>query len=104
MSQDNQRVFLNREMEEKAMNELKNFERKLQFQNLLHTAPPLSVEEIELEVKDKALDLAEEFRRDSSLAIGNIFADVISLISFAIIIGWRKKDIEVVQSLLDKIA
>ena len=104
MSQDNQRVFLNREMEEKALNELKTFERKLQFQNLLHTAPPLSVEEIELEVKDKALDLAEEFRRDSSLAIGNIFADVISLISFAIIIGWRKKDIEVVQSLLDKIA
>ncbi|MGJ0607486.1 proton extrusion protein PcxA [Cylindrospermopsis raciborskii] len=104
MSQDNQRVFLNREMEEKALNELKTFERKLQFQNLLHTAPPLSVEEIELEVKDKALDLAEEFRRDSSLAIGNMFADVISLISFAIIIGWRKKDIEVVQSLLDKIA
>ncbi|BAZ89446.1 CemA family protein [Raphidiopsis curvata NIES-932] len=104
MSQDNQRVFLNREMEEKALNELKTFERKLQFQNLLHTAPPLSPEEIELEVKDKALDLAEEFRRDSSLAIGNIFADVMSLISFAIIIGWRKKDIEVVQLLLDKIA
>ncbi|QNP28271.1 proton extrusion protein PcxA [Cylindrospermopsis curvispora] len=104
MSQDNQRVFLNPEMEEKALNELKTFERKLQFQNLLHTVPPLSPEEIELEVKDKALDLAKEFRRDSSLAIGNIFADVMSLISFAIIIGWRKKDIGVVQSLLDKIA
>ncbi|NLQ05480.1 proton extrusion protein PcxA [Cylindrospermopsis raciborskii] len=104
MNQDNQRVFLNREMEEKALNEVKTFERKLQFQNLLHMAPPLSPEEIEIEVKDKALDLAEEFRRDSSLAIGNIFADVMSLISFAIIIGWRKKDIEVVQSLLDKIA
>lgn len=104
MSQDNQRVFLNREMEEKALNELKTFERKLQFQNLLHKAPPLSPEEIELEVKDKALDVAQEFRRDSSLAIGNIFADVMSLISFAIIISWRKKDIKVVQSLLDKIA
>ncbi|NLQ07572.1 proton extrusion protein PcxA [Cylindrospermopsis raciborskii LB2897] len=104
MSQDNQRVFLNREMEEKALNELKTFERKLQFQNLLHKAPPLSPEEIELEVKDKALDLAEELFRDGSLAIGNIFADVMSLISFAIIISWRKKDIKVVQSLLDKIA
>ncbi|MEY3256144.1 MAG: hypothetical protein RLZZ29_1279 [Cyanobacteriota bacterium] len=104
MSQDNQRVFLNREMEEKALNELKTFERKLQFQNLLHTAPPLSPAEIEIEVKDKALDVAQEFRRDSSLAIGNIFGDVMSLISFAIIIGWRKKDIDVVQSLLDKIA
>jgi len=104
LNQDNQKVFLNLEMEEKALNKLKIFERKLQFQNLLPTAPSLSPEEIELEVKNKALDLAQEFRRDSSLAISNIFADVMSLISFAIIIGWRKKDIEVVQSLLDKIA
>ncbi|TAF07641.1 MAG: proton extrusion protein PcxA [Nostocales cyanobacterium] len=102
-SENTTQLFLNGEMEEKALNELNNFERKLQFQNLLRQAPELSPEKIEAQIKNKALEIAEEFRYKSSSAISNVFADVISLISFAIVIALSKKDIIFVQSLIDKI-
>ncbi|MEA5578829.1 proton extrusion protein PcxA [Anabaena sp. UHCC 0451] len=103
ISEDNTRIFLNAEMQKTALNELKQFERKLQFQNLLRQAPELSSENIEANIKDKALEIAEEFRYKSSSAISNLFADIISLISFAIVIVLSKKDIVFIQSLLDKL-
>jgi hypothetical protein len=102
-SENTPTIFLNLEMEEKALNELKSFERKLQFERLLRQAPELSPEEIKAEVKNKAIEISEEFRYQSSSAISNIFADVISLISFAMVIALSKKDIVFIQSLLDKI-
>ncbi|MFM2061510.1 MAG: hypothetical protein RLZZ507_1180 [Cyanobacteriota bacterium] len=101
--ENNTHFFLNSEMEEKALNELNKFEKELQFQKLLHQAPELSSEEIEAKIKTKALEIAEEFRYKSSSAVSNVFADVISLISFAMVIVFSQKDIVFVQSLLDKI-
>ncbi|MFM7371562.1 MAG: proton extrusion protein PcxA, partial [Sphaerospermopsis kisseleviana] len=66
-------------------------------------APELSPEKIKAEVKNKAIEISEEFRYQSSSAISNVFADVISLISFAMVIALSKKDIVFIQSLLDKI-
>ena len=102
-SENTPTIFLNSEMEEKALNELKSFERKLQFERLLRQAPELSPEKIKAEVKNKAIEISEEFRYQSSGAISNVFADVISLISFAMVIALSKKDIVFIQSLLDKI-
>lgn len=102
-SENTPTIFLNLEMEEKALNELNNFERKLQFERLLRQAPKLSPEKIADEVKNKAIEISEEFRYQSSSAISNVFADVISLISFAMVIALSKKDIVFIQSLLDKI-
>lgn len=96
-------IFLTTEIEEKALNELKNFEKKLQFQNLLYQAPKLSPATIETKVKNKAIQIAAEFRDQNSNAISNVFADLISLISFAIVIVIRKKDIIFLQYLIDKI-
>jgi hypothetical protein len=103
VGENNTRIFINSEMEEKAFNELKMFEKKLQFKTWLRQAPELSAENIEAQVKNKALEIAEEFRYKSSSAISNVFADVISLIAFAIIIVLNKKNIVFLQSLLDKI-
>ncbi|MBK1989542.1 proton extrusion protein PcxA [Sphaerospermopsis aphanizomenoides BCCUSP55] len=96
-------IFLNSEMEEKALHELKKFEQGLKFKNLIRQAPELSTEVIEAKVKNKALEIAEEFRSKSNSAISNVFADFISLISFALVIAFSKKDIIFVQSLIDKI-
>ena len=100
---ENSTIFLNSEMEENAINELNTFERKLEFQRLLKQSPELSQEKLETEVKNKAIEISEEFRYKSSSAISNIFADIISLISFAMVIAFNKKDIIFIQSLLDKI-
>ncbi|MBD2292923.1 proton extrusion protein PcxA [Anabaena sphaerica FACHB-251] len=103
ISENTTRIFLNVEMEEKALHELKNFEKKMEFQNLVRQAPELSPEKIEAKVKNKAIEIAESFRYKSITAISNLFADVISLISFAMVIVFSKKDIVFLQSLLDKI-
>ncbi|TAE60099.1 MAG: proton extrusion protein PcxA [Nostocales cyanobacterium] len=97
------RIFVNGEMEEDALTQLKNFERELNFKRLLHQAPELSPENIEAQVKNKALEIAEEFQAKSSNAISNLFADLVSLVAFALVIVFSKKDIAFLQSLLDKI-
>ena len=96
-------IFLNYEMEEEAFQELKIFEKKLQFKNLITKAPQLSSEETEEQVKEKALELVEEFRDKSTNAISNVFADVISLLAFGIIVATSRREIAIVKSFMDEI-
>lgn len=96
-------IFLNSEMEEEAFQELKTFEKKIQFKNFITKAPPLSSEKREEQVKEKALELVEEFREKSTNAISNVFADVISLVAFGIIVATSRREIAIVKSFLDEI-
>lgn len=96
-------IFLNSEMEEEALQKLKSFERQLRFNNLIHQAPLLSSEVIEEKVKHKALELAEEFIGKSNNAISNVFADLISLVAFGVVIATSKREIMIVKSFMDEI-
>ncbi|WP_042341833.1 proton extrusion protein PcxA [Calothrix sp. PCC 7507] len=103
INKSNTQIFLNSEMEENALQELKTFEERLKFASLLKQAPELSVEAIEEKVKKKAIEIAEDFNRKSSSAISNIFADIISLITFGIIIFMSKREIVIVKSFIDNV-
>jgi len=94
-------LFLNNEMEEEALSELKIFEKKLKFESLIRQAPPISAEVIEEQVKHKVREIAEEFRGKSNEAISNVFADVMSLIAFALVIVTSKREIVIVKSFID---
>ncbi|MEC4819674.1 MAG: hypothetical protein SAK29_41345, partial [Scytonema sp. PMC 1069.18] len=94
-------IFLNSEMEEEALKELKSFEIKLKFERLLHQAPPLSSEVLKERLKDKAHEIAEEFQEKSNVAISNIFADLISIIAFAIVVANSKRAIVIVKAFID---
>ncbi|BAY19443.1 CemA family protein [Anabaenopsis circularis NIES-21] len=96
-------IFINSEMEEEAFKELKIFEEKLKFQTLLKKAPILSSEEIERNIKEKAIEIAQEFRWKSKDAISNIFADLISLVAFALVVVNGKKEIAAIKSFIDEI-
>jgi CemA family len=96
-------IFLNSEMEEEALKELTSFEEKLRFNNLIHEAPLLSSEAIEEKLKYKAIELAEQFISKSNNAISNVFADLISLIAFGIVIATSKREIVIVKSFIDEI-
>nr|WP_322746009.1 proton extrusion protein PcxA [Nostoc sp. LEGE 06077] len=96
-------VFINSEMEEEAFKELKIFEEKLKFQTLLKKAPVLSSEEIEASVKEKAIEIAQEFRWKSKDAISNVFADFISLVAFAVVVANGKREIAAIKSFMDEI-
>jgi len=101
-------VFLNSDMEKEAFKELNLFQQTLKFDLFLHHE--LENNELEEEqkkiadkVKDKAKEIAEEFRHKSNRAISNVFADLMSIIAFAIIVFLSKKDIVFVKSLIDEI-
>ncbi len=97
------RIFLNSEMEEEALGELKTFEEKLKFQILLHKAPSLSPEVLEEKVKQKAIEIAKEFREKSSRTISNVFANLISLFAFAVVVATSRREIAIVKSFMDEI-
>jgi hypothetical protein len=102
-SEDTSKIFLNAEMETEAFKELRIFEKSLHFKNLLRQAPTLSADSIEEQVKDKALEIAAEFRNKTNGALSNVIADLISLVAFAVIIAMSRKEIAIVQSFMDKI-
>ncbi|WP_392532555.1 proton extrusion protein PcxA [Nostoc sp. C117] len=96
-------LFINSDMEKEALHELQNFQSELRFEYLLHQAPPLYSEAIQEKVKNKAIDISEKFRIKSNRNISNIFADLISLISFGLVISLSKRQIVIVKSFIDNI-
>lgn len=94
-------VFLNYELEEEAFGELKRFEEELKFKTLIGLAPTISHEEMEEKVKEKANELAEEFRQLGSNAIKNIFSDLLSVVAFCLVIFNSKQEIVIFKSFID---
>jgi CemA family len=96
-------VFLNLDLEEEAFVELKRFEEELRFRNLLGFSPPINQEERTEKVKEKAKEIAEEYQDRSNNAIKNIFADLLSLVAFVLVIINSKQDIAILKSFMDDI-
>ncbi|ODH01277.1 proton extrusion protein PcxA [Nostoc sp. KVJ20] len=96
-------IFINSDMEKKALHELYIFQEELRFEYLLNQAPPLSSETTQEKIKNKAVEMSEEFRAKTNSSVGNVFADLISLLSFSIVVALSKKEIVMFKSFLDTI-
>lgn len=96
-------IFLNSEMEEEALVELQRFEEKLKFENFIRNAPPLLPNQIEIKMKKRADEIAEEFRHESSNAIKNVFADIFSVGAFIWLLVVSKSSIAVIKDFFDRI-
>lgn len=96
-------VFLNYEMEEEALHELERFEERIKFNNLLGTSELLSPEQLESEITRKAREIAEEFRANSSNAIKNVFADILSVVTFTWLLLVSKREIAVLKEFFDHV-
>ncbi|MDJ0677872.1 MAG: proton extrusion protein PcxA [Calothrix sp. MO_167.B42] len=96
-------LFLNYEMEEEALRELHKFEEKIRFENLINESNPLSKEQIEIEIKDEAKHLAQRYRRNSDNALKNVFADILSVMTFVWLLVISKRDIAVLKEFFDNV-
>jgi len=96
-------IFFNLDLKEEAFEELNRFEEELKFKNLLGFAPKLSQEEREEQVKEKAVELGEEYWDRGTNAIKNIFSDLLSLVAFGLVIFTSKQDIIILKSFMDDI-
>ncbi len=96
-------VFINFEMEEEALAELQRFEERIKFENLIGITPSLNAEVIENKLKEKAAEIAEEFRGESANAIKNVFADIFSVGAFVWLLLVSKQSIAVLKDFFDNI-
>lgn len=102
-SEDPEAIFLNFQMEEEAFIKLNQYQQLLHFQHYLKEAPPLTEEEIDQRVREKAEEIAVEYRNESSNAIKNIFADLISAAAFAILLLSSREEIQLLKAFIDEV-
>lgn len=96
-------IFLNSEMKEEALHELQSFEEELKLESLIYNTPQLAPEAIEARVKHKAEEIAEEYHSKGDSAISNVFADLLSLVAFGLVIFTSKRQIIVLKAFIDDI-
>ena len=96
-------IFINEEMEEKALRELQRFEEKIRFDVLIGKSPELSEELREERIKDKAKELADEYSQTSADAVKNVFSDLFSLAAFCCVILTSRREIQILKSFIDEI-
>ena len=96
-------IFINRDLEDEAVMELHRYEENLYFRSIINPENSYSDVEIKNKVKEKAKELAIEYRHQSIDAVGNVFADFFSLLAFTIIIFLCKREIVIIKSFLDEI-
>lgn len=100
---NNAPLFINNDLEEEAFKELEQFEQHLKFQTLIGNAPLISSEQRKNKIEQKAIEIAESYGKESSSAIKNVFADLMSGAAFFLILITNKKEIEVVKSFMDDV-
>lgn len=101
--QHEQVIFINQDLQEEALIELKTYEENLELRAIIGLIPHFSVEEKEKQIKEKAQELAENYRHRSANAIKNIFADILSFSAFAVILIMSKKELLILKSFLDEL-
>lgn len=94
---------LNSEWKEEALVELNTYEEQLKMDRMLRGFPSMSSEELEINVKEKANEIAEVFHHKSNNSISNVFADFVGIFAFAFVLLIRRNDISVLKSFIDKI-
>ncbi|MCG8365386.1 MAG: proton extrusion protein PcxA, partial [Pseudanabaenales cyanobacterium] len=96
-------VFLNLEMEEDALHELQRFDERLRFEVLIGKVAPLDELEIEETVREKAFEIEEVYRHRSADAVKNVFADILAVAAFMLLLITSKREVAVLKSFIDEI-
>ncbi|KJH72294.1 proton extrusion protein PcxA [Aliterella atlantica] len=100
---DQANIFLNYEMEERALQEMQKFEERLKFNQFLNGFPQLSPEALEAQTKEEVNKIAQQFRRESTNAVKNVFADLCALIAFSWLIVTSKREIAILKDFIDQV-
>lgn len=100
---DQAEIFLNYEMEERALEEMQKFEERLKFNQILTGVTQISPEVVEAQMKEKVDEIAQQFRSESTNAVKNVFADLCALAGFSWLIVVSKREIAVLKDFIDQV-
>jgi hypothetical protein len=96
-------VFLNEGMEEEALHDLQQYEERFRFEVLIGKAPEIGEAEIESRVREKAAEIEESYRQRSIDAVGNVFADVIAVLTFSLLLTSNRDKVATLKAFIDEI-
>ncbi|NJL90614.1 MAG: proton extrusion protein PcxA [Coleofasciculaceae cyanobacterium SM2_1_6] len=102
--ENKQVIFVNEDLQREALEELDRFARNLDFQAFIGRSPELSPTEKEKEIRQKAQEIADDYKDQSNNSIKNIFADLISITAFITVLLTSKKEITILKSFIDDLA
>lgn len=94
-------IFLNHSQEERAFAELQRFEEKIHFEILIGKINNSSQSTIKNKITEKALELAQEYAKESSRAVKNILADLCSCTIFISILMTSKRQFSILKSFVN---
>lgn len=96
-------LFLNESQEERAFAELQRFEEKIHFEILIGKLPQSTHEKMEQQMMRKAKTIAIKYANESVDAIKNIFSDIVSIITFLLILSVTKRQISILKSFFNQV-
>ncbi len=96
-------AFLNMDMEQEAFQDLRRFEEISRFEQLIGKAPRLSEPEMQEQFQEKVLEIREVYHQRSNDAVKNVFADLMAMGMFGIVLAASKREVEVLKSFIDEV-
>jgi len=75
----------------------------LEFEALLSNQPEPSSEELQKRLGEKARELQDQSKRESTHAIKNVLADVGALIGFVLVCVFGQRDLQVLRGFIDEL-
>lgn len=90
-------------LKEKAVHELRAFKDELEFEALLSNEPQPSQEELQKRLSEKAKELQNQSRNESTHAIKNVFADIAGFLGFVLVCLLGQRDIQILRGFIDEV-
>ncbi|OKH16006.1 proton extrusion protein PcxA [[Limnothrix rosea] IAM M-220] len=96
-------LFANNDLEDEAFAELEHYRASLEMRRIVGFAPALDEAEMQDKIRERATEIALEYRDRSYNAYENIFADICSFFAFVVVLLASKREIAVLKSFLDEV-
>ncbi|AFY37179.1 envelope membrane protein [[Leptolyngbya] sp. PCC 7376] len=96
-------LFANTDLEDDAFEELEHYRASLEMRSFVGLAPTLDETQMKEKIKEKAGEIAVQYRDRSFNAYENIFADICSFFAFVVVLIFSQREIAVLKSFLDEV-
>lgn len=94
--------IINSQLEDNILDELARFENKIRFESLVSNVP-VSAEEIQDRIREKAIELSTEYQKELIEPLKNILSDALGFTVFLGLVFTGQRQLAIVKAFLDEV-
>lgn len=94
--------IINSQLEDNILDELARFENKIRFESLVSNVP-VSPEEIQARIREKAIELSTEYQKELIEPLKNILSDALGFTVFLVLVFTGQRQLAIVKAFLDEV-